>query len=127
MAFHCGRAGPTLLFSNVSRRRLDSLHRPIGSIPFGACTTAWSIGAMPSWFALVDLTRFAFPVPLPPTRFPLRLTELTSFPVTWGTFRSMNVSDGEDSYVVRVWMGHNATATIRREVAQLLGSIRPRS
>ena len=117
----CRRIGPGVLVTHGIGRRLDRVEIPNG------CTNDFDVASLPATFAALDLSQFSSPPgPLgPDTTLPLSLERMARAQgscacTTWGTA----VQLAEVSYLLRVWIGNDASGETRRAVKRMVASIR---
>jgi hypothetical protein len=124
----CAQFGQAILVANVPKRELRSLHHAMAGLPFGACTTRWDVSGFPSDYVMVDVDAATFPVPVPPSSFPLDLHEFAEAASPCHcVLRFHDVMAGNSAYAIRVWVGNRASRTARRRLSSLIRSIAPRT
>ena len=121
---HCGRAGLGVLLSNLDRARLDAIQHDLRGLPMGACTTAWNVSPLPAGYVMIDITEFAFPFTVPPSRLPLSLRQFRTSELACAcVFRSAYIAYRGRTYEARVWIGGRAKEVDRQRLRQVIGSI----
>jgi len=120
----CGQFGAGVLVGDLTLRQLRSIHHP--AFP-GGCTTRWDLSGLGAKYAVVSLDIGPFPVPVPVSRFPLNPRKFGV--ATDGTCRCSvrfhELAVGPTTYLLRAWLGVDASAMERKEFNEVLRSIAP--
>jgi hypothetical protein len=117
--------GPGVLVGDVTQRRLREISHP--RIVNG-CSTQWNMSRLGEKYAVVAIDAgVGFPSPIPPSAFPLGLNGFGLAPPTMChcAIRSSAVNAGRLDYDFRTYLGVDASATERSQLAAVIRSVRP--
>lgn len=118
----CRRIGRGVLITQGIGRRLDRVEIPNG------CTNDFDAASLPATFAALDLSQFSPPPGQrgPDTTLPLSLDRMAGAHASCAcTTRGAAVQLAEISYLLRVWIGNDASGETRRALRRIVASIRP--
>ena len=131
LQFDCGLhvQGPQIVLADLTEPRLRSMHH-VGIGP-GSCTTQWDMSGLGARYAMIDIDtaglgflRLGSSSPL--TSFPLRPRQFRFADETCEcSLRSGAIFTNREDYLIRMWLGANASASERNQLVGLVRSIRP--